>query len=139
MAMNDKDNKDTKILMVDDESIVHQLLSMALQGFGYNKLFKATTVTRALQILEREKLDVVFLDLQLKEGSGFDLIKKIKRKNKAIKIIVLSGHATIKNVKQSIMMGASAFVCKPFSAKKVYEVLEDLEKEDKANKAGNDE
>lgn len=132
-------DKTTRILMIDDESIVLQLLSMALKGFGYIKLFKATTSTRAIQILEREKIDVVFLDLQLKEDSGFDVLKKIKKNYKNVDVIILSGHATVKNVKQSIMQGASAFVCKPFSAKKIYDVLEDVSNKEKSDKAGENE
>ena len=127
-----------KILIVDDEKDIRILLSTILKEEGYNCIL-AGTVKEAEDIIENDFFDLVLLDISLddKKKDGVYLLKQIKKFNKDIPVIMISGHATIQVAVESVKLGAFEFLEKPFNTdrllnftKRAFENL-DLKKENK--------
>ena len=127
-----------KILIIDDEKDIRILLSSILKEEGYTCIV-AGTVKEAENIIENDSFDLVLLDISLdnKKKDGIYLLKKIKKINKDIPVIMISGHATIQVAVESVKLGAFEFLEKPFNTdrllnftKRAFENL-DLKKENK--------
>ena len=105
-----------KILIIDDEKDIRILLSSILKDEGYSCIV-AGTVKEAENIIENDSFDLVFLDISLddKKKDGIYLLKKIKKINKDIPVIMISGHATIQVAVESVKLGAFEFLEKPFN------------------------
>lgn len=105
-----------KILIVDDEKDIRILLSSILVEEGYTTLL-AGSVKEAERLIENDFFNLVLLDISLDDKSkdGIYLLKKIKKKNKDLPIIMISGHATIQQAVDSVKLGAFEFLEKPFN------------------------
>jgi len=107
-----------RILVVEDEFVEATNLEMILQRAGYYVCEIASSVSRALEIIEREKPDLALLDIYLKgKLSGIDLAKKLREKN--IAFVYLSANSnrdTLIEVKKTEPYG---FLVKPFREKDV--------------------
>src|SRR6218665_1435200 len=101
-----------KVLLVDDEVEICILLSGILQREGFITSY-ALSLKEARERLASESFEVIFLDLNLPDGIGYQLIPSIKDKSEKAKIIVVSAHdVENKKVRQE---GADFFIAKPFT------------------------
>lgn len=106
-----------KILIVDDERGILETLSEILEDEGY-KALQAEDAENALKILEKEDIDLIFLDVWLPGISGIEVIKKIKEKQD-IPVIMISGHGNVELAVQAVKYGAFDFLEKPLSIERV--------------------
>src|SRR6201986_1196270 len=83
-----------KLLIIDDEDRLRQLLARILQLEGY-EVFEAATGKDGLRRLTHEAIDVVLSDVKLPDTNGIELTKTIKSTYPAIEIIVLTAYGTI--------------------------------------------
>jgi CheY-like chemotaxis protein len=104
----------TRILVVDDSSTNIILLEAILNGQGY-QIETAQSVKEAYQIIKKEPVNLILLDLLMPRISGYDFLKEIKSNEatKDIPVIIVSAVADPENRKKSIEMGALDFVNKP--------------------------
>ncbi len=107
-----------KILIVDDEKGILDTVSEILQDEGYYT-FVCEDGKNALEILDREMIDLVFLDVWLPGMSGIDVLKYIKEKHSEIPIIMISGHGKIELAVQAVKLGAFDFLEKPLSIDRI--------------------
>ena len=107
-----------KILIVDDEKGILDTLAGILEDEGYD-IFLSEDAETALEILEKEEVDLIFLDVWLPRMSGIDAIKKIKEKDSDIPIIMISGHGNVEIAVEAIKLGAYDFLEKPLSMERV--------------------
>jgi DNA-binding response OmpR family regulator len=110
-----------RILLVEDDPVVRAFLADNLTADGYD-LLVADTLRDALRLLEYNRPDVAVLDLALPDGSGLDLIRRIRgadgvasRLDPALPLIIVSGRSTELDRVRGFERGADDFVCKPFS------------------------
>jgi DNA-binding NtrC family response regulator len=80
------------VLVVDDESEIRLLYRTELEENGY-KVFEASGSEDCFRILEKEKIDVVLLDIKLKGESGIDILQEITKKYKEIKTILATAYS----------------------------------------------
>ncbi len=111
-----------KVLIIDDEKSILDTLSLMLEDEGFAVL-KAMDGKEGLAIFEKEKPDIVLLDVWMPELDGIQVLKKIKKKNKDAIVIVISGHGTISTAVEAVKVGAYDFLEKPLSIEKVLEVV----------------
>jgi UDP-3-O-[3-hydroxymyristoyl] N-acetylglucosamine deacetylase len=111
-----------KVLIIDDEKDILESLSSILNDEGFH-VFKATDGREGLSIFEREKPEIVLLDVWMPEMDGLQVLKKIKKKDKNAVVIVISGHGTISTAVEAVKVGAYDFLEKPLSIDKVLEVI----------------
>jgi DNA-binding NtrC family response regulator len=102
------------LLIVDDEKNIRLTLRRSLETYPYN-IFEAITGEEALEIMQQTQIDLVLLDLKLPGISGLDVIHKMKELNLNSKIIIISAHGTIESAVESMKLGASDFIEKPFT------------------------
>lgn len=114
--------KDAKILIVDDQKHNRELVKFFLQQAGFCQFFEANSaesaISQALQIIP----DLIFLDIQLGDDSGFDVCKTLKANPKSvdIPILFLSSFTETENKVIGYKLGAVDFVDKPINH---YEIL----------------
>ena len=105
--------RDIRFLLVDDHPLFRQGIK-ALLGTerGYNITGEAGDVEEALDILSREKFDIVTVDITLKDKNGLDLVRDISSKDDSPAILVLSMHDESVYAQKSLEAGALGYVMK---------------------------
>jgi DNA-binding response OmpR family regulator len=101
-----------KVLVVEDEGEMGLLLNMMLNEKKF-QLDYVSDLVSADEYLQKEEPSVIILDNKLPDGFGVDFISYIKKKYSAIKIIMISGFASARDV--ALENGADMFFEKPFS------------------------
>lgn len=102
-------------LVIDDDGDFADALTGALGRRGY-RVSVAADVAAAHTALERQAPDDVVLDLRLGENSGLELIAPLRAANAAIRIVVLTGYASIATAVHAIKLGAIEYLTKPTDA-----------------------
>ncbi len=102
-----------RILIVDDEPPIRRFLRTSLVAQGY-LVIEAEDGEAALEILRRDPIDVVVLDLGLPKISGFDVIKALRDAGSSVPIIVLSSRSDEVGKVKALDLGADDYVTKPF-------------------------
>ena len=113
------ENKSINVLLVDDEDDVLNVLGELIENSGW-KCFKAPTGEIALDIIKRNDVDVVVLDLDLPKMKGFDVFKQIKVLKPKAKVIILTGLGYEKEeIDKAVKLGAAGYVGKAMPVKNV--------------------
>ncbi|MCM8800542.1 MAG: response regulator [Candidatus Omnitrophica bacterium] len=109
-------NKESKILIVDDDNIVRDFLRKFLSSKGFTQLESASTGQEALKIIEEKKQNIklVLLDIRLPDINGVDLLRRIKEINKDIGVIMITAFADEEKAKEAMRLGAFDYIMKPF-------------------------
>jgi DNA-binding NtrC family response regulator len=101
------------ILIVDDEIGPRESLRMILKP-----MYDVHTVENgqeALKFISQEKVDLVTLDLKMPGLSGMEVLREIKKLQPDIKVMIITGYGTLNNAQESVRIGASDFISKPFN------------------------
>jgi two-component system response regulator AtoC len=111
-------SKRTKLLIVDDESIVRESLHDWLAGVGYD-VEVAESGEEALRIIKLKKIKIMLADLVMPGMDGIKLMKEARKIVPTISTIIITAHATIETAISAIREGAHDYVEKPFCPEKV--------------------
>ena len=110
-----------KILVVDDEEIIRDLLSEVLEDYDVTI---ACNGQEAIDIIKETSFKLVITDLRMPNVSGEEVVKFARETSPDTQVIVISGYSSLHTVSQSITNGACAFLSKPFSIKELIETVE---------------
>lgn len=114
-----------KILLVDDSASVRQSMKMLLSTIPHLEIIgEAESSRAALKLIKKLQPEVVILDVVLKEGSGFDVLKKIKSRENSPIVIVLTNYAASPFRKKARQEGADFFFDKSTEFEKLIDVLQ---------------
>jgi two-component system nitrogen regulation response regulator NtrX len=111
----------TSILIIDDEAGIRRTLASILEDEKY-KVFTAEDALIGIDILERESISLVFLDVRLPNLGGLEALERIRKKWPQVEIVVISGHANVDMAVRAVKLGAFDFLEKPLSLDKVLTV-----------------
>ena len=116
-----------KILVVDDERMIVEMLEMRLEAEGYG-VIKAHNGTEALEKIKESVPDLVLLDIMMPPPDGLEVCRTIKADPvyKNIKIIMLTARSSQDAVKLSIAAGADGHVSKPYDAGALIQKIKEL-------------
>lgn len=103
-----------KILVIDDEPIVRTSCRKTLLPEGY-EINTAENGQEGIELLEKEKFDLVLLDLKMPGMDGIEVLKLIKSKWPKTKVIILTGYSTVETAVNTLRIGAFNFIEKPFT------------------------
>lgn len=119
--------KQKKILIVDDEPNILMSLEYAFKKKDF-EVFIARDGTEAIEISNREKPNLILLDIMMPEMDGYETLKQVKDNEDLAhtKIVFLSAKSKEKDVEKGLKMGADRYLTKPFSLKKVISEIEEL-------------
>jgi DNA-binding NtrC family response regulator len=102
----------SKILLVDDETVFTQNMSKLLANRGY-RVTAVNSGDNAIKALEKEKFDVVVLDLKMPGMDGITTLKEIKKLDLFTETLILTGHGSIDTALEAIKLGAYDYLTKP--------------------------
>ena len=104
-----------EILIIDDNPDIRSILVELIEDVGF-KTRVAANYNQALREIDKKLPDVAIIDVKLDKGDndGIELLSHIKKKNKDIPVIIISGHANIEMAVKSLKSGAFEFIQKPF-------------------------
>lgn len=117
-----------KILVIDDDTTFSRVLSRAFGRRGF-ECRTASSAQRALDTAVEWIPQLVTLDLKLNETNGLSLIPELRAINPEIKILVLTGYASIATAVEAIKLGATQYLPKPADADQILAALLDVEVE----------
>jgi len=118
-------SKKTKILVVDDESIVRESLHDWMSGVGY-QVETAESGEKALQIIKNKNITIMIADLIMPGMDGIELMKKAREIVPSISTVIITAHGTIQTAIKAIREGAYDYVEKPFCPEKVEHLINNL-------------
>ena len=104
-----------RILIIDDEPALLELLGAALAEQGYD-ILKADTGCRGLDVYHSAAPDLILIDLLLPDISGFEILKRISAQNEETGLVIISGAGSMDVVIDALRCGAWDFLTKPFSS-----------------------
>ncbi|KAA3654255.1 MAG: EAL domain-containing protein [Proteobacteria bacterium] len=107
--------KRATIMMVDDEPITLEIIQMFLEDAGYTHFVNVTDAREAIDTLERERPDIVLLDLLMPHVSGFDILQEIRNHERFehLPVVVLTSSSDAPTKLKALEMGATDFLAKP--------------------------
>jgi DNA-binding NtrC family response regulator len=115
---------------VDDEPIVGERLKAFIEKDGH-KVKTFSDPAAALLCLEKEEFDIVISDIRMGEINGIQIMEKVFKKSRDVKVIMITGYATLELARESLTKGAFDFIAKPFKLKEIRKTIknavEDLE------------
>jgi DNA-binding NtrC family response regulator len=101
-----------KILIVDDEKIVRESLFHWFEDEGYD-VETADSAEAALKIFEKNKYDLILLDMRMPGMNGIELLEKIKEIDRDCIVILITAYASVPTAVQALKFGAYDYVTKP--------------------------
>lgn len=116
----------TKILVVDDDEAIREVLQMRLEQWGF-EVKQASGGPEARQLVSSFHPDVVISDVVMPEISGLELLKLLKGGNVARPVILMTAHGTVDMAVEAMKAGAQDFVTKPLDYLKLKSILEESE------------
>lgn len=104
-------------MLVEDDASVVASLRLFLQS-DY-EVHSASTVSSGVNLFKSLQPSLVVLDLRLADGDGLDVLREIRCVNQAAPVIVLTGYASMRTAEESVRLGASDYLHKPFDGHKL--------------------
>jgi DNA-binding NtrC family response regulator len=108
-----------RVLVVDDEAVVVNSIRKILsrKGFAVEEAFSCKA---ALAQVFAQDYDLVLLDMRMSDGNGMDVLQRIKAKRPDLRVVIVTGYASIDTAVEAIQKGASDYMPKPFTPDELY-------------------
>ena len=107
-----------RTLVADDDDVFRGVLARALQKRGYAPE-PVRDVPEALQLIEQAHHEFAVVDLKMPGGSGLALVERLRLRNPGIRIVVLTGYASVATAVEAIKLGATHYLPKPADADEI--------------------
>jgi DNA-binding NarL/FixJ family response regulator len=116
-----------KVLVVDDESLVSDLVTDYLKSLGVvSEVFQKNDISGIEEFIKINSVDLVFLDLYMPQLVGFDILKEIRDNLEDIKVVILSSHFQAKYIQKALDLKANAFLSKSINKSEISKTLEHI-------------
>ncbi len=108
-----------KVLVVDDNANMRNLIAEVLRSLGVNKVFKVESAQAGRMMLQGGGIDLVFADIEMAGENGVAFVRQVRASPNpriaSVVIVMVSAHATESRVIEAGAAGANSFLVKPFS------------------------
>lgn len=112
------DGNPINVLVVDDEAVLAEMVSMALRYEGW-KIATASDGASAIAAARNQRPDVVVLDVMLPDMSGLDVLHKLREENPQLPVLLLTAKDAVEDRIAGLTAGGDDYVTKPFSIEEV--------------------
>ncbi len=112
------DGNPINVLVVDDEAVLAEMVSMALRYEGWN-ISTAGDGSTAIAVARAQRPDVVVLDIMLPDMSGLDVLHKLREENPQLPVLLLTAKDAVEDRIAGLTAGGDDYVTKPFSIEEV--------------------
>ena len=102
-----------KIVIIDDEPSILQLMSKLCNGLGH-EVFSLTTGSEGLQTIDKELPDLLIVDLKIGDMSGIEIIERCAQNHPGMPIIMVTGFGSVETAVEAMRQGAFDYLTKPF-------------------------
>src|SRR6266516_8101461 len=115
-----------RVLVVDDDRATSAGMADVVEEWGYEAEV-ADTVKAGWTSVSRMVPAVAIVDLKLPDGSGLDLLHRIKENYPDVSVVILTGHATVDSAVKALKVGAEDYVTKPVDLPRLQVILKTVE------------
>ncbi|WPP48246.1 response regulator [Catalinimonas niigatensis] len=116
-----------KILIVDDDDIMLQLVAHQLRNLGEYNVIATTNGKNAIKLAEKHQPDMIITDLLMPIASGSELVEYVRETLKLNTFIIVVSAIGLDNVrKEALEMGANRFMTKPFDLKQLMACIQEV-------------
>jgi len=122
-----------KILIIDDEKEMCWALEKSLQKDGL-EVFTATDGTEGLKFFLNQKIDLVLLDIKIREISGLVILEQIRARDTETPVLVMTGYSTMDMALEAMGKGATGYLTKPLKMSNLRETVKKLLSPDRNEK-----
>lgn len=139
MGINKRDGSvPRKILVVDDEADIRELLELTLLRMGL-EVETAGNVKQALALLQKQSFDLCLTDMRLPDGEGLQVVEHIHKHNLDIPVAVITAYGSTENAVHALKLGAFDYLAKPIALEQLRTLVKSaLSLEAPAGKDGGD-
>ncbi|MCD6307224.1 MAG: response regulator [Deltaproteobacteria bacterium] len=106
--------KSLKVLVIENEDVICNACRLVLAEKGH-EVDISNTGKSGLIAVSRNGYDLVLLDIKLPDMDGMDILKILKENVPTLRVIVMTGYATLSNAVQAMKLGATEYLPKPFT------------------------
>lgn len=110
------------VLIIDDDTVFCQLLEKGLNRLGYQT---QTANSRAQALKVSHRPDIILLDMRLGDESGLGLVEPLLSKYKGVKIIIVTGYASLATAVTAVKKGALNYIAKPVDVKSIHRIIQE--------------
>ena len=112
-------------LIVEDDPMVEFIHRNYLEKIGrFQEIYSADAVTDAEYLLQNKQVDLVLLDVHLKNGNGLDLLKEIRNSQQAIEVILITAANETQTIQHGLHLGVLDYLVKPFTYERFRQSIE---------------
>ncbi len=111
------------ILVVEDDAAIRTGLELNLRLEGY-RVLSAAESARGLALAREESPDLILLDLMLPDGSGLELLRRLRREQREMQVLILTARALESDKVEGLSLGADDYITKPFGLKELLARIE---------------
>jgi DNA-binding NtrC family response regulator len=111
------------VLVIDDELALREVLALRIAGWGHD-VRTVADAAEAEREIDRKRPDLVLCDLVLPGSSGMELLKRMKRQDESMPVVMITAHGDIDGAVEAMKSGARDFLTKPLDNTALYALLE---------------
>ena len=115
----------SRVLVIDDEAAIRDSLRMILEYEDY-QFVGAASGQEALDVVKRERPDIVLLDIKMPGMDGMEVLRKLRALDEGLPVVMISGHGNTATAVEAIRLGAIDFLDKPLSSERVIVTLRNV-------------
>ena len=112
-----------KLLLIDDDANLCQVISYQLKKMGYD-VDITNSGREGLEAYRQGNYDIVLTDIQMPDISGIQVLQEIRKQNKEVVIILITAYGSVENALEACRMGADDYITKPFGQEQLLFVIE---------------
>lgn len=112
-----------RVLVVDDSQVIRTIIIKELQSLGITQVEQAEDGLEAMRKLTNKSFDAVTLDITMPKADGLEVLRHIKEKTPATKIIMVTSLNHKDTVMEAVKIGIDDYLIKPFSVERLQELI----------------
>lgn len=126
------------VLIVEDDPMVEFIHRNYLEKVGkFQEIYSAATVTEANPLLKDKTVDLLLLDIHLKDGNGLELLASIRKSQQKVEVILITAANEAQTVKDGLHLGILDYLIKPFTYERFRQSIDLFLKRQEALEQGN--
>jgi DNA-binding response OmpR family regulator len=113
MASDPKARPPVRILVIDDEAVIKEVLQIAFEEAGW-QVTKADTAEEAVRRIRESEYEVLVVDKNLPGMSGVDFIREVRKQNRVVRVLMITAYGSAESAVETLNLGVDAYLEKPF-------------------------